>query len=138
MNNITFISILLTTIVFCTSSNNKLFGQSENISGIVNIYTNVTNIAGLNISVGSSTGFEACDRVLIIQMKGATIDVTNTASFRQITAYNNAGNYEFANVASVAGNVINLTTPLIQTYTTMGSVQLIRVPVYSYPTITGN
>jgi gliding motility-associated-like protein len=138
MNKSTFISILLTALIFGAFAHNNLFGQSENISGIVNTYTNVTNIAGLNISVGSSTGFVACDRVLIIQMKGATIDVTNTAFFGQITAYNNAGNYEFANVASVAGNVINLTAPLTQTYTTTGAVQLIRVPVYSNPTITGN
>lgn len=109
----------------------------QNISGTVNTYTNVTNIAGLNITVGSAAGFVACDRVMIIQMKGATINTTNTATFGQITSYNDAGNYEFANVASVAGNVITLTTPLTQTYTTTGAVQLIRVPVYTNPTIIG-
>lgn len=111
--------------------------RSQNISGTVNLYTNVTAIAGPVVTVGSAAGFAACDRVMIIQMKGATINTTNNASFGQITAYGNAGNYEFATVASIAGNQITLSTPLALTYTTTGAVQLIRVPSYTNPTVTG-
>ncbi len=111
--------------------------SAQNISGTINSYTNVTNIAGTAVTVGSSASFAVCDRVMIIQMKGATINTTNNASFGQITAYNNAGNYEFATIASIAGNVITLNAPLTLAYTTTGAVQLIRVPTYAAPTITG-
>lgn len=110
--------------------------SAQNISGTINIYTDVTNVAGADVTVGSAAGFAVCDRVLIIQMKGATINTANNATFGQITGYGDAGNYEFASIASIAGNVITLSGPLGLTYTVTGNVQLVRVPVYNNPTIT--
>lgn len=111
---------------------------SQNISGTINIYTNVTGIASNVITVGNSAGFSVGDKVLIIQMKGATITTGNVVGFGNITAYNNAGNYEYLTVASIAGNNITMTTNPCQPYTTADAVQLIRVPVYTNPNIIGN
>jgi gliding motility-associated-like protein len=115
----------------------KQFMLAQNISGTVNLYTNVTGLAANVVTVGSSAGFLAGDKVLLIQMKGATITTGNVVGFGNITAYGNAGNYEFLTVASIAGNNITLTTNPCLSYTTTGAVQLIRVPVYTNPNITG-
>ena len=110
---------------------------SGQISGVVNIYTNVSAISGVNLTVGSSVGFSATDRVLVIQMKGADVDETNTSAFGDILDYHSAGNYEFATVASVTGTIVTLTLPLCRTYETTGHVQLIRVPQYTDVTVSG-
>lgn len=110
-------------------------GTAQNISGVINTYTNVTAVSGASVTVGSAAGFAVGNKVLIIQMKGATINTANNATFGQITAYGNSGNYEYGTIASIAGNVITLTSPLCQTYTISGAVQLIRVPVYNNPVV---
>ena len=74
--------------------------RAQAISGTVNNYAEVTALAGTNITVVSAAGFSVGDRILIIQMKGATINTTNTANFGDITNYGNAGNYEFADISA--------------------------------------
>ena len=111
---------------------------NTNASGIINIYTKVTAFNGCNsITVASTTGYNVGDTVLIIQMKGATIDTSNTAAFGNILNYNEAGNYEFNIIKSISGNIIKLKNVLIKSYNPSGFVQLIRVPSYNDLTITG-
>jgi hypothetical protein len=80
------------------------------ISGIINSYTPVLALDPCDnkITVESASAFNTGDTVLMIQMKGAVIDSTNTATFGTITNYKNAGNYEFNYVKSKAGNIIEL------------------------------
>src|ERR1700741_1996507 len=91
--------------------------SAQSISGTINIYTNVTGIATNVVTVGSAAGFSVGDKVLLIQMKGATITTGNIPASGTITAYGNAGNYEYLTVASIAGNNITMTTNPCQTYT---------------------
>lgn len=123
----------LTCLFFIALSFNSLHAQS--ISGTVNSYAQVTAIAGANLTVNSAAAFSAGDRIVVIQMKGATINTTNSASFGDVTAYGNAGNYEFATVTAVAGNVLTLGLPLCNTYDVPGLVQVVRVPQYTSPTV---
>ncbi len=109
---------------------------SQNISGIINSYTSVTAITGVNISVTSSVGFSVTGKVLIIQMKGAAINQTNTLSYGDILSYNNAGNYEYAIVTAINGNTITIQSPLCRQYTIADLVQLITVPQFTNPTVT--
>ncbi|MGN6648218.1 MAG: gliding motility-associated C-terminal domain-containing protein [Cytophaga sp.] len=119
--------------------------QAQSISGIVNTYTPVTNLPVCNpcagncntVTVVSTASFSVGDRVLIIQMKGASTDLTNTSSFGEISNYAEAGNYEFKTIQSIAGSDITFTTGLSNTYNAAGLVQLVRVPVYANPTVTG-
>ena len=63
----------------------------------------VTNIADL-----TSTTYGALapgDLLLVIQMQGATIDTSNTATYGAVTAYGGAGNYELIGVAGVSVSV---------------------------------
>lgn len=105
------------------------------IGGIVNKYSAVTDISCDKVTVEQGTLFKAGDRVLVIQMQGAQINTTNTASFGAISNYKNSGNYEFNTVKSVSGKVISLVYSLSNAYAIDGSVQMVYVPVYQDITI---
>ena len=106
---------------------------------IINDYTaaQALNLCTNKLSVEDAVKFNIGDTVLMIQMKGAAIDSSNTAAFGNITDYRNAGNYEFNYVKSKSGNVLELTRRLSRSYDiTNGKVQLIRVPYFNNLTIT--
>jgi gliding motility-associated-like protein len=111
------------------------------ISGVINDYTEVLAFDPCKntLTVANATAYKAGDTVLVIQMKGAVIDSTNTASFGTITDYKSAGNYEFNYVKSKTGNSIELTNALTRTYEIPdGVVQLVRVPYYQNAIITSS
>jgi len=114
--------------------------QVSNISGVINDYAAVTAIpcfSGAQLEVSSAAALSAGDKVLIIQMKGATIDETNSASFGTVTDYGSAGLYEINEVASKSGNTISLTNSLENAYDTDGLVQVVRIPEYDQAQVTG-
>jgi len=80
--------------------------------------------------------FQKNDFVLIIQIKGATIDLTNSPKFGSIVDYNECGNYEFATIKDVSNGMIDLVNPLCRNYNIQGNVQLIKVPVYDDAIVT--
>lgn len=101
---------------------------------IVNHYTPVINYNPCEnkLTVENASAFKAGDTVLMIQMKGAIIDSSNSTSFGTITDYKGAGNYEFNYVKMVSGNTIYLENVLIRSYDIpYGKVQLIRIPYYN-------
>jgi hypothetical protein len=104
----------------------------DTITGIVNIYTPVFQVDCNNslLTVGSTNGFGTGDKVLLIQMQGATVDLSNTENFGNILDPGYAGNYEFNRVASISGNTVQLQFVLSKPYDVAGRVQLIRVPEY--------
>lgn len=130
-----FKSLLFIIICFCLLLNIK--AQTSTISGVINNYASVSTIAAQSITVPSSTGFIVGDKVLLIQMKGATIDVTNNSSFGTINSYNDAGNYEMLFISAVSSNTITFITPILKTYNAVGLVQLVKVPVYNNVNVTG-
>lgn len=102
-------------------------------SSIINTYTPVQalNPCTNALTVEDASTFNTGDTVLLIQMKGAIIDSTNSAAFGTITDYKNAGNYEFNYVKSKTGNIIELKNILTRQYDIpVGKVQLVRVPYY--------
>lgn len=125
---------LLVTLVF--SNIQKGLAQTTNISGVINNYVSATSVGSQSINVTSSSGFAVGDRVLLIQMKGASIDTSNTSNFGTINSYNNAGNYELLTVSAISSSTIAFTTPLLRTYSVLDLVQLVKVPVYNNVTIT--
>jgi hypothetical protein len=114
---------------------------------VVNQYTSLTADAAsgsATLTVQSAAdlnpGADALaggDLLLVVQMQGATIDTSNAASatWGQVTALGNAGNYELVEVSSVAGNTVTLLCGLKNSYTATGKVQVIRVPQYTTLTV---
>ena len=116
-------------------------GQSfaQSLAGVVNDYIPVLSYDSCGfLIVQSSTAFSVGDRVLIIQMQGAQMDVSNTGAYGDILNRNHAGNYEFNNVSSISGNVIGLTHFLDRLYDFQnGRVQLIRVASFNTAVVSG-
>jgi gliding motility-associated-like protein len=103
------------------------------LSGILNHYYEVTSInchrdtisiaqAGSELHPGA--------RILIIQMKGASINQTGIDNFGTITDIGNAGNYELATVRLVQQNKIILSKRLERSYDVNGIVQMVHIPLY--------
>ena len=110
---------------------------AQSISGIVNTYYKVTgvNVIPNTVTVSSSAGLTPGQKILIIQMKGATINSANSNLFGNVTALGNAGNYEFNFVCGIAGNNVLLQYELLRPYDAAGLVQLIPVPQYNSVTV---
>ncbi|MEL6851900.1 MAG: PKD domain-containing protein [Bacteroidota bacterium] len=98
-------------------------------SGDVSLTVNDVN----ELDNGAALGVD--DLILIMQMQGASISTDNDSSFGAISAYNNAGHYEFAYVSGTSGNQITLSCGLEFDYTATGHAQVIRVPQYTQLTI---
>lgn len=106
---------------------------------VINSYAAVLSIDICTNSVTADdiTGFNVGDTIVIMQMKGASIDSSNSSNFGSITNHNNAGKYEFNYIKAINGNTIVLLNTLLNKYdAAKGKVQLIRVPYF--PSLTVN
>lgn len=146
--------------VFCYSQRSKDGAKIvSTANNIVNEYTSITANAAAGattIAVANSTlnangrfpgALAAGDLIMIIQIQGATIlgqpwifdnnfGDPRDSTWGEITAYNNCGNWEFAQVYSVPnGTSITVDCPLTNNYTSAGRVVVVRVPRYSSLTI---
>ncbi|HQQ93748.1 MAG TPA: gliding motility-associated C-terminal domain-containing protein [Bacteroidia bacterium] len=134
--------LLFITLICSFSFRGMLHAQSTNISGTINVYASVTGIDTSNcpakITVSSSTGFTVGDSVLIIQMKGADFDSSNTISFGALNALGGAGNFEIAKITAINSNTFSLNGKLVNTYKLSGFVQVIRIPQYTNAIVTGS
>lgn len=114
-----------------------LYSQT-NIGGVINTYIVPTGFDACanSATVSSTNGISPGDFVLIIQMKGAAIDQSNTASYGDIQNYGSAGLYEVAQIQSVASNTITFVNSLLNQYDLAGNVQFVVCPDYSNVTVT--
>ena len=88
------------------------------------------------IEVDDASGFQIGDTILMIQMKGATVDSTNTSSFGNVLNYNNAGNYEENIIQNILGNTIALQNNIVRNYSIPdGKVQIVTIPQFTNYTI---
>src|SRR5688500_10978169 len=87
----------------------SIFGQSDT-SGIINTYHKVIEIIPSKacISVQNINLINMNSMVMIIQMKGATINTNNTPSFGYTLSLNNTGNYEIGTVCFIDGDSVFL------------------------------
>lgn len=108
------------------------FAQT-NISGVINKYAGVTGIDFCNnqMSIDNTTGFFTGQKVLIIQMKGASLVSSNTALCGDVSNNNGCGNYEINEIKNITGNTIEFKFAIIRHYDAGGSVQLVSLEEYS-------
>jgi gliding motility-associated-like protein len=112
----------------------------QGISSTINDYTPALSLEPCKniLTVEDGTAYKTGDTILLIQMKGAIIDSSNTAAFGTLTNLRNAGNYEFNYIKSRTGNQIELKNKLTRGYDFLdGKVQLIRVPYFINVNVTG-
>jgi hypothetical protein len=107
---------------------------AQTISGIINKYQHVIGIDTCDNSaiVAATTGFGVGDRVLIIQMTGATIDTSNTASYGNLLSMGGTGLSEIATVLSIpTASTIRFRDKLLNRYDAENAtVQLVFIPQF--------
>ncbi|RYE21725.1 MAG: T9SS type B sorting domain-containing protein [Sphingobacteriales bacterium] len=126
-------AVINQTNPICTFNSDSC-AVTNTISSIINEYTPVVSMEVCKniINVEDAARYNVGDTIMIIQMKGAEVNSTNTAAFGSIVNYNSAGNYEFNYIKAKVGNAIELRNTLLKSYTVSnGKVQLVRVPYYT-------
>ncbi len=91
--------------------------------------TNLLNVISSSFNTRFATPLAAGDLIFIIQMQGATMTTPDDSTYGSLVSYNNCGNFEFAEVASVPFSTQILTAcQLKNNYSASGRTQVIRVP----------
>ncbi len=121
----------------------RAMAASASLNGVINSYLRVNSISSRSFTADNLSGnisdFAAGRTVMIYQVKGASITVSNSADYGTITDLNSAGLYEFAVVSAISGSGPYTITvaSLLNSYDASGAVQLISVPTYTDATIAG-
>ncbi len=115
--------------------------QTTNISGVVNSYYSVieTVPAKACVRLSSVTGLSQGNKIMLVQMKGASINTSSSTSstFGDTTSLNNAGNYEVNYICYINGDSAFLVYNLLNSYTVSnGKVQLVKFAQYQNANVT--
>lgn len=129
-----YLRLCLASILIVISS--TLLSQTTNINGIINSYHSVIGIGTTAAKLDNVTGLSYGNTVLIIQMKGATINTANTSSFGDITSLNQVGNYELATICTVSNDSVYFFNEVLNTYDVNSKVQLVKFGDYYSATVT--
>ena len=136
MNRLLFFLLLLSNITYGQVTNKPEHDPPETINKYAAVLS--FDICTNSVTVDYDSSFNPGDTVLIIQMKGAVMDTSNTSSFGTILDYANAGNYEFNFISAKSGNTLTFLNKLTRSYDIPdGVVQLVRVPKYKSGFFTG-
>jgi gliding motility-associated-like protein len=107
--------------------------KGKKISGVINKYAAVSafDTCYNALTVDNTSYFSVGDKVLLIQMKGALVDTSNTSSFGSIKSINSAGAYEYVTIDSIGGSTLYLKYKTLRKYNASAGLQLVTVPQYS-------
>ena len=124
-STVVFLFVIFFPVVVCC--------QTTNISGVINTYHKVLEIipAKACVRVADPTGLNVNTRVMLVQMKGATISIATNSTFGDTTSLNEAGNYEIGTICYIIGDSVFLFHTLLNTYSpSSGKVQLVQFAEY--------
>jgi len=125
-------AIRIASILFLFLCPAGVSGQTTNISGVVNTYHKVIQIIPSKacLRVADITGLDVNSTVMIVQMKGATINTGNNSSYGDTTSLNKAGSYEIGVVCFIIGDSVFLFHNLLNTYDSAAKVQIVQFGDY--------
>lgn len=134
----------LISLLLLLGIGNQFLQSQENISGVINKYAKVTSYGPGYVIINDLaqiSQFSQGNYVLLVQMQGVGIQtVQGSYGVNVQTKLGEPGGYEFLIVQSVdiPGRRVNFTRNVFyNTYNTAGNLQLIQVPFYNAPTVTG-
>lgn len=109
-----------------------------NISGVVNSYYQVVEVipAKACVRLNTVSGLASSNRILLVQMKGASFLTTNSTAFGDTTSTNEAGYYEAGAICAIRGDSVFLFHNLLHNYTPAGKVQLVKFAEYTSAVVT--
>ncbi|MBX2875723.1 MAG: PKD domain-containing protein, partial [Saprospiraceae bacterium] len=110
----------------------SVLSAQKDLNGIINTYAAVQALDACNnnLTVDDASGFSEGQDVILYQAQGASIDLSNSSSFGNVSNLGQAGRYEKNQVLNINGNVVTLAFQLSQTYDPAGKVQLISFPQF--------
>jgi gliding motility-associated-like protein len=122
----------ITLLLFLFCHLHGAMAQEATLSGVVNQYTRVKAVLNsCQIRVDHPGFYSVGEQVLLIQMKGAVIDKTNTPGFGALLSLNRAGLFEFNYIDSVNGDTVTLAYQLKSAnYDVNARMQMVSVPTY--------
>ncbi len=136
-----YLLIMRRTIIFSIFLFSCQQAFTQNISGVVNIYRKVLWVDSANgrIKLSDVSGFGTYvgNKAMLVQMKGATMDETNTTSFGNLLSANNAGNFEVGTICGFLNDTLVFERKLNNFYDVSGKVQCVILPKYTDVTVTG-
>ncbi|MFZ4542532.1 MAG: PKD domain-containing protein [Saprospiraceae bacterium] len=102
------------------------------IKGVINNYYKVVKVdTCLNVvRTAASHSFVVGDRILLIQMKGANINESNTSAFGNVFSLRGAGEYEINTIDSVFIDGFRLRYNMLFPYDPSFLVQVVSIPTY--------
>lgn len=113
------------------------YGQTS-LSGQINVYANFLSqeTCANTITVDDASVLMPGMGVIIIQMQGANISLSNTASYGNITDFNGAGQYEYNRITDIVGNVLTLELALLHQYSG-DATQVVGFQTYATANVDG-
>lgn len=117
------------------------YSQTTNINGVVNVYQHVTEVIPSKacVRVSNTAGLAQGRKVLLIQMKGASINTANSSTFGDTTSLNNAGNYEISTICTIRDDSVFFVYNILNNYTpSTGKVQLVQFGEYVNANVTAD
>lgn len=126
-----FLAAALLPLLLCVLST-RAGAQTQTILGIVNDYAKVLTFdrCANTISVDTITGFNVGDRVMVIQMKGVTVDTSSGPGYGMITDLGGAGHVEINTIGKIDGRTITFLYNMAGTYDPDGHTQIVRIARY--------
>lgn len=121
----------------CDTLITKINVDIKDCNNFINEYTEILSIdtCANAVTVGNQDSLKEGQRVLIIQMKGASIDSTNSPQFGKISDIANAGNYEFQEISEFKNGQVYFKYKLLNRYDIKSRVQLVTVPQFESYTV---
>ncbi|CAN5568692.1 hypothetical protein BH10BAC6_BH10BAC6_13840 [soil metagenome] len=118
-----------TTSILVVSILCVAFAHATEFSGRINRYAAVLSIDSCRntVRIASVTWLQKGDRVVLMQMKGARVDTSESASAGSITDIGSAGWWEWCTVDTVMGGYVRLMHRLLNRYSAADGAQLIKV-----------
>lgn len=122
-----FKNSFFTFLIFVASSAHTQINGYAKVTAITS--NSIFTLSNVNQTFGT---FVAGDRIIVIQMQGASItgNTSNNSSFGNLTSLNSAGLYEVATISAVNGAAtsMTLTQTLNNSYSTSGGLQIVTYP----------
>lgn len=111
----------------------------SSISGIINHYAAVEELDACRarIIVDEVGPIQVNDTLLLIQMQGAEINLSNSDDFGRVQALNSAGLFEGVVVDAIFGDTLQLTHRWGNDYQLLGQVQVVSMPYFDEAIVNG-
>ncbi|MFI4963098.1 MAG: PKD domain-containing protein, partial [Legionellales bacterium] len=107
--------------------------KGKRIGGYINNYAAVSvfDTCFNFLTVDKTSYFKVGDKALLIQMKGALIDTSNSSTFGAISKINSAGAYEYVTIDSIGGSDLYLRYKTLRYYDAGAGLQIVTIPQYT-------